>query len=292
MKVMIAEYAVGTLNEAYLEEGKAMLMALVNSFEKIGHDVIYPENIGVNDFSSYLKKKSRECDCGLVISPDEFLYGYTKILEDATINLGCPSDSVKLCADKLSTSAKLSEGGIPSPKIFESEPTFTGSSKRYVIKPRYGCASEDILISSEFLVKEGFITTELLQGDHLSVSLIAGENVLPLTINKQIIGLSDGIKYKGGIVPYKTALEDEVRETAIRTVELLGCKGYVGVDIVLGDEPYVVDVNPRPTTSIVGINRVILGEIADLILRARFGGLPDLVEVDGRVTFELGGSEI
>jgi len=35
------------------------------------------------------------------------------------------------------------------------------------------------------------------------------------------------------------------------------------VDIVLGDMPYVVDVNPRPTTSIIGISRVMNEEIGE-----------------------------
>ncbi|MCZ7405186.1 MAG: ATP-grasp domain-containing protein, partial [Candidatus Methanoperedens sp.] len=94
------------------------------------------------------------------------------------------------------------------------------------------------------------------------------------------------ISYKGGTVPYYCGRNDEIIEVAKKTTRILGCRGYAGVDIVLGDEPYVVDVNPRPTTSIIAIARVLDIEIADLILKSSFGELPKEVSVDGSFTFQ------
>jgi predicted ATP-grasp superfamily ATP-dependent carboligase len=54
---------------------------------------------------------------------------------------------------------------------------------------------------------------------------------------------------------------------------------------VLGERPRAVDVNARPTTSIIGIARVMREEIGDLIWRARFGSLPERVQIDGECTF-------
>ncbi|MDY6966521.1 MAG: ATP-grasp domain-containing protein, partial [Halobacteriota archaeon] len=170
MKIIVAEYAVGINDPAYLAEGRAMLMTLVRSFKNTGNDVIYPED--VKDFYRFIEKRSVECDCGLVIAPDEFLYEYTRILEENTTNLGSPSETVKLCADKLSTSFELKKNGIPTPKIYESRGHV--QKKKYVVKPRFGCASEDISVTSKFMCKDGFITTEFIQGDHLSVSLVVG----------------------------------------------------------------------------------------------------------------------
>lgn len=81
----------------------------------------------------------------------------------------------------------------------------------------------------------------------------------------------------------KFQTKKEIFSVASKTAKILGCGGYVGIDIVLQDEtPFVVDVNPRPTTSIVGIARVINHEIADLILKARFGKLPMRILSKGR----------
>jgi len=51
------------------------------------------------------------------------------------------------------------------------------------------------------------------------------------------------------------------------------------VDLVLSDKPYIVDVNPRPTTSIIGISRVIDKEIGGLILDAYRDRLPESVNI-------------
>ena len=59
----------------------------------------------------------------------------------------------------------------------------------------------------------------------------------------------------------------------------------MGVDIVLSEVPYVVDVNPRPTASIFGISRVMREEIGELLLTNRFGTLPDSVRVEGEYHF-------
>ena len=129
------------------------------------------------------------------------------------------------------------------------------------------------------------IATKFIEGDHLSASVITGKTQLALTVNRQLIEINNEISYKGGIVPYHCDRNDEIIDIAKKTIKVLGCSGYAGVDIVLGDRPYIVDVNPRPTTSIIGISRVMEEEIADLILKAKFGELPDNVKIAGTFTF-------
>ena len=66
---------------------------------------------------------------------------------------------------------------------------------------------------------------------------------------------------------------------------MLGCKGLFGIDVVYGDKPYIVDVNPRPTTAVLGLAHVLRTNVAELILQAHFGTLPDRVEASGHFTF-------
>jgi len=135
-------------------------------------------------------------------------------------------------------------------------------------------------------LKDGFIATEFIDGEHLSASVITGKTQLLLTVNKQLIKIDNKISYEGGMVPYHCDREKEVVDIAKKTTKVLGCRSYAGVDIVLADKPYVVDVNPRPTTSLIGIIRVMKAQIADLILKSAFGELPRSVEVDGCFTFK------
>lgn len=275
MKILLAEYSVCThMDDAIRKEGRAMLDTLKRSFEEAGCKVFIPE-----DFGSDLERLSRTCDCGLVIAPDDLLEGYTALIEKNCINLGCPSGVVKLCSDKLETTKLLIHNGIPAPRIVR-EP-----GVKCVVKPRRGCAAEGVYISPDPVDREGFISTEYIDGEHLSVSLVTGKTVLPLTLNRQIIHINDRISYDGNEVPYDHPGKNEIFGVAVKAAYMLGCRGLFGIDIVYGDRPYVVDVNPRPTTAVLGVSKVIDHNIADLILMARFGTLPQNIRVKGHYTF-------
>lgn len=304
MRILVAEYAVGGgegKSVSLLREGKAMLSTLKEGFERMGHEVVYPE--AETDFEAAVDKLSKESDAGIVIAPDDKLYALTELIESNTANLGCPSDSVKICADKMRTSKILSGEGIPVPRIVSVEEVESSEGQRYVSKPRYGCASEDVFILNaekyhkvlSFYNNADHIITEFIAGDDISSSIIAGKSsVLPLTINKQFIRIEgERLRYEGGFVPYFIGreAEGEIMRISKRVVTILHCRGYVGIDFVLGEDgtAYVVDVNPRPTTSIVGIAKVLNYEVSDLILRAKFGTLPmaGAVKTEGRFVFNL-----
>lgn len=299
MKILLAEYAVGTgMGGTFLLEGRAMLQTIADSFIRLGHEVVYPsagtilingtpvESNGDN-FVAVLEREAKKCDAGLVIAPDELLFDLTSVIEDNTLNLGCTPESAGLCADKVRCTEVLNSMGIPAPQIISQDHAKGGY---YVVKPRYGCASEDTRICTDFTQHEGFIATEYIEGEHLSISLVCGEKSLPLTVNKQMIVIhpeneNSEIEYNGNLTPYRTARQKELYDTAISATDALSCRGYVGVDIVLADKPYVVDVNPRPTTSLFSISKVMKQEIADLLLKNRLGGLPDSVDISGEYMF-------
>jgi hypothetical protein len=134
------------------------------------------------------------------------------------------------------------------------------------------------------------VVTEYVEGEHLSVSLVCANAPLPLTINRQYIeitGIGDKtlIDYKGGITPYETPDGELIIDTAKRAALALGCRGYTGVDIVMGDRPYVIDINPRPTTSLVGICKIIKPQIGELLIGAMEENLPPTVHITGNYEF-------
>jgi predicted ATP-grasp superfamily ATP-dependent carboligase len=306
MRILIAEYAVGggEKSSSLLEEGQAMLSTLKESFEQAGHEVLSP--IAEPDFEAAVARLSRECDAGIVIAPDEQLAGLTRVLESNTVNLGSPSAAVARCADKLTTTELLRADGILVPRIYSraelSSELKDDAEQQYVRKPRFGCASDDIFVVRKSALAElpsapdrEVIITEFISGTDISSSSIVGRSaVLPLTINKQYIR-KDGarLRYAGGVVPYAIAREtaNEVMHISERVARLLGCEGYVGIDFVLdsANRAYVVDVNPRPTTSLVGIARILNYNIADLLVRAKLGTLPSAAEIrtEGRYVFTL-----
>ena len=60
--------------------------------------------------------------------------------------------------------------------------------------------------------------------------------------------------------------------------------------MVVADKVYVVDVNPRITTSLVGIAACMKEEIADLLVAASKGAGSAEVHFSGRVRFDTNGT--
>jgi tyramine---L-glutamate ligase len=284
MDILLAEYA-SVMTPNLAEEGHAMLRTLKAGFKKGGHSVHMPlpKKGNASGFYSQVRHLAQVCDAGLVIAPDTVLYDFTALVEQHSTNLGCPAEAVKKAADKLTASLVLSRGSLTVPEI--NPPTGP-----YILKPRYGCGAEGIHIVESFEpddIDKNILVSKFVSGEHISVSLIVGRTVLPLSINKQHIRINSTIQYLGNTTPYSVPNASEVIDQASRAARLLGCAGYVGVDIVLQPDGTVniVDVNPRPTTAIVSIDKVI-GNVADLILAARLGKkLPPLLKPHGMHTF-------
>jgi tyramine---L-glutamate ligase len=297
MKILVAEYASAVGMGGTCEvEGRAMLSALSSSFERSGHEVVYPTmgpTIGAGrpilikrpeEFKGVLRNTNAEA--GQLIAPDDLQPEFLEILEEKATNLGCSPDAARLCADKQLCTKALKQASVPVAEVVPGPEPCESGCHRYVIKPRYGCGSEGVRISSFARVGQGEIATRYIEGMHLSASFLVGKRFLPLTINRQLIEFQDDrMSYCGSQVPYNTPRASEIWDAAMKASEVLGLRGYAGIDFVVGDLPRVVDVNARPTTSIIGILRVMREELGDLMVRARFGDLPEAVNVVGEHTF-------
>ncbi|MDD1705793.1 MAG: ATP-grasp domain-containing protein [Methanoregulaceae archaeon] len=287
MKVFLAEYTMAH-DPGLAPEGAAMLGVLKASFERCGYEVILP---GAGDFSDEIRHLAPACDAGLVIAPDHLLFRYTSLLEPLTHNIGCGSMNAAVCAHKRRAGAILARHGITVPK--------EGVKGRRVLKPEQGCGAQGVRLSSGE-PGEGEFAQEWIEGEHLSVSLVGsrlvgnacsyytGRAPLLLAVNLQQIEIDSGgrFHYLGGQTPVSHPRHEEIVGTAVQALNVLGCQGYCGIDIVLSDRPYVVDVNPRITTSLVGIAACMEEEIADILVAASRGGGPDKVHLSGRVRFD------
>jgi tyramine---L-glutamate ligase len=290
MKVLLAEYTVSR-DPALAHEGAAMLSVLRASFERCGYEVVLP---GSGDFGGEISRLAPGCDMGLVIAPDHLLSKFTFLLEQATHNLGCGFMTVALCANKLQAGKILRDNGIPVPG--------EGGAGRHVIKPIRGCGAQGVRLSED-LPGEGEFSQQFIEGENYSVSIIpnrvigdaclyfSGNPPLVLAVNRQEIAVErDGsFRYLGGETPVHPAREEEIIDTARKAVMVLGCQGYCGVDVVVADKVYVVDINPRITTSLVGITACMKEEIATLLVAASKGEGPKEVHLDGRVRFDTNG---
>jgi predicted ATP-grasp superfamily ATP-dependent carboligase len=137
-----------------------------------------------------------------------------------------------------------------------------------------------------------FVAQEFIRGEAASVSLLStGKKTVALSLNKQNVTLAgpNGVSsYEGGTVPFDHRLKQEAFRVSQRVVEAFsGLRGYVGVDFVLTEHKvFVVDANPRLTTSYVGLRSVEGFNVTQALLAAVLKGtLPDKTEIEGYACF-------
>ena len=137
-----------------------------------------------------------------------------------------------------------------------------------------------------------FIVQEFIEGTSASVSLISnGKKAVPLSLNSQSLILAPPNAescYEGGCVPFSHSLEQDAFILAQKVVEAFpGLRGYVCVDVVLTQfQVFVVDVNPRLTTSYIGLRQLGDFNIAQLLVDAvGEGKLPKKINICGAACF-------
>lgn len=138
-----------------------------------------------------------------------------------------------------------------------------------------------------------FLLEELVEGVDASVSLISnGETAFPLSLNLQFMNMvppTRESKYEGGYVPLKHRLKERAFEATKALVESIeGLQGYVGVDLILSEEEItILEVNPRLTTSYLGLRRVLRQNVATMISKAVTSKvLPTKVNLKGCAYFK------
>ena len=71
------------------------------------------------------------------------------------------------------------------------------------------------------------------------------------------------MQYVGGRVPLVSELVDRATELGRRAVAAVpGLRGFVGVDLILGADDRVVEINPRLTTSYIGLRHLTRDNLA------------------------------
>ena len=265
-------------------EGRAMRRALIREFLSVeGVEVIatldmrFEEKspiaqsvaVGPDEEEETLARLSSECDFTLVIAPetDDILATRTEIVERVGRSLGSTPQAIRLTADKWRLAAHLEVAGIPTPRTLRfrtSDGLPAYAHYPAVIKPvdgagsiqTYFCENADALPDRLSLPSE-MVIQPFLEGESWSVSLLMGDGNDPLILGagrQNIVRLGNSFEYRGGLIKAFSTRSVAEPMQAVKSVE--GLRGWVGVDFIKGrhDESLtVLEINPRPTTSIVGL---------------------------------------
>jgi tyramine---L-glutamate ligase len=312
------------LPPSLLAEGAAMLHAAVADFAALGAgDVItlrdarldatpparVVHEVRPGRFDDLFDACLAACDAALVIAPETggVLAGLTERVEAAgVLNLGSRSAAVRVAGDKLTTIVRLAGAGVRVPP---TRPVATAADAAalgfpLVLKPRDGAGGVGLRLvrqpagleaawaeASAEATGAGLLAQPYVNGRHASVSLVCTRIAThALSLNSQEFVDGQRFEYRGGVVPLEH--RDRARALAAATLAaqaIPGLRGYVGVDLVLADEPVVMEVNPRLTTAYTGLRRAVDVNLAGLLLNAAQGRalvVPSLVR---RVSFDAAG---
>jgi tyramine---L-glutamate ligase len=123
--------------------------------------------------------------------------------------------------------------------------------------------------------------------------LVGPGQVLALPPTRQRVSEDGRFRYEGGSLPLPPAEAGRAANLARRAVEAVpGLFGYVGVDLVLAgvaDGDRVLEINPRLTTSYVGLRSLAEDNLAAALLRVAAGEDAAVRWRDGSVRFGADG---
>jgi len=332
MHVLLYEWATGggLVEEAgppasLLQEGAAMIAALAEDFVRLDdcrvtllRDVRLadPPPRGCRVVDVHHSAQAREelirlgrlADCTLVIAP-EFDGILRKTLaalrrhDVATLNAAC--EFVRVASDKQATAESLAKAGVPVPYavVLPADAERLPRDFPYpgVLKPLDGAGSQHTyLVEGPGDRPDPYPWPRRLErycrGRAASVAaLCTPRGIHPLPPCWQRLSADGRFTYLGG----QTIREPDPAGRAVRlALQALSAMppghGWVGVDLVLGDDPQggddaAIEINPRLTTSYVGLRAAVAENLAGAMLAGRNGPLLPFTPVGAGVEFTAEG---
>ena len=326
MNILIFEYITGGgmvgegLPASLVKEGELMLQAVANDFAEI-------DNVQVSVLLDYRLRNTKQLFNEIIVSPEQC---YTQVLGKAAGNidalfiiapetgniltelckkyaqfdfllLNSSYQSIALMSDKLKGYQHLQSFEISQIPSYALKDIVSIQSEKLILKPKdgVGCegvhlinSSEDIDEALASVEKDNYFVQPYLNGVSASLSLLCCEGKCELlSVNKQIL-----IEKNNHLELVQCKVNAFERDKFIDFSEKLisalpELKGYVGVDVLLDEnEIYLIEINPRLTTSYVGLKSALKINPAELILYVFLNDkLPNLNLIVGdEVTVALG----
>ena len=302
MKHFLFEFITGggligqTLPDSLVREARMMVQTLIKELIACGHYKItitrdsrvdsfgrdVTEHTINTPFKKILPEFVRKYDICWLIAPEteNCLYNLTDLfIQNASIFIGSDLNAVYTTASKLITCNILENANIFTPKTKLLKDVIPDSKSGWIIKPDDGVGAQDCIYVSDrrsllkdMTIKENdnYIIQPFIEGEHMSMSLfVYNKNIQLLSCNKEEITLKNNLISLTGIgVNEFLSYKDQMRELAESIVSVIpGFSGYIGIDLIRSNNKlFVIDINPRFTTSYAGISASLGINITEKIL--------------------------
>ncbi|PCJ32405.1 MAG: hypothetical protein COA90_03140 [Gammaproteobacteria bacterium] len=269
----------------------------------------------IKDTASFQDKYAQavnQADFILLIAPEtnNILSNLQRDLHDAKATvLGCKIQATALCSDKYHCYKTLISSSINTPETLmasDFSATSFDADNGYIVKPYDGAGCIDTqsitnkhnllywLANSEPDILNPLIIQAKKLGESLSLSLLYSEqDVVVLAINQQHIKQQQGeIHFTGSTVNADISNIFSLSQAYTLAMEvhqaIAGLWGLVGIDIIVNDsEVSVIDINPRVTSSYIGLHQSIGLNPAELLLTMNNQSIADLPVITQRLPIEV-----
>lgn len=226
-------------------------------------------------------------DAVLIMAPesDGILAHRIEQLNDMGVeNLNCSVEAITLAGDKYQTFLYLNRMDIPTPATMLLGDFLKSQQLTFplVLKPRNGAGTADTFyisdigvlknMASTILDLDQWIVQELKQGLPASFCFFVHKGqctpIISSFQNTECLDLQ--FVYQGGSIPLPLDYEYRALILAQKTLrDFNGLNGWVGVDLILGPDTkglkdFVLEINPRLTTSYLGARHHLLINPASL----------------------------
>jgi len=265
-----------------------------------------------------IQKIAESADAAYVIAPetDGMLQSFVKLIEQTGVaSLNCTSACIEKVSEKIVFHKFMKNLGVPLPetKFFSITDDLQEIKKAIrsdlnlpvIFKPADGvsCIGLSVVKNEQQIAgaidkiresssKKHFLIQELVKGTATSVSLLSsGSTAVSISLNRQdvTIGTPNNFSsYSGGVTPFDHPFQNESFKVAEKIVKSVpGLRGYIGIDFVLSENGLAaIEMNPRLTTSYVGLRRSVNYNPAQAIVNAVLKAeLPTQVEGRGFTVF-------
>jgi predicted ATP-grasp superfamily ATP-dependent carboligase len=285
------------LPESLVREGLLMRDALLRDLSALPYEIItttdarltkpqfVSESILIHQYDDVWQvwdQQIRSADAVWIIAPetDDLLKKLTELaIKYQKPIFGCGSESIEITSSKYATFQVLQKAGIDTIPTFSIR-NWSKSDGAWIAKPDDGAGCEDTFFFENAQALAHWLGSRHKEDSHVIQPYLAGLaasiscviyrcKAYILSCNTQLISIDDHqLKFNGcelnGMEAHRVAFESVAMKIAEALPDLAG---YVGIDVIVDNEKViVVEINPRLTTSYVGLDRAIGVNPAELII--------------------------
>lgn len=306
-------------DDVYLRQGSAMAQAFVEDLVSAGFAVTLLVDArnrysafsrqarqrsiaSVAEFWQALREEAERADWYLVIAPecgDRLLQCHASLAGLAMKSLSPVGEFLETASSKHATCGRLLRAGVQRLEglLFESglDPWPPRMKPPVIIKPDDGAGGERLLVAKwEEIERPGAGRWRIepwIPGVAVSIAAWCGPRGINWTVPMMQRFEQGTGEYVGGAFPLPADLALRAERLAAAALDALGpTQGYVGLDLVLADDPAddaVVDVNPRLTCSYVGLRQIYATNLAASLVQIRRGQVVELQREHAALEFSV-----